>query len=61
MIFKVLLSSGVSSGTLGHTMSVGLPESVDTSTFVIVPLPDHAMPEIWWKPEPASVMRARGA
>jgi hypothetical protein len=23
-----------------------LPPSVDTSTFLIVPLPDHAMPEI---------------
>ena len=49
-------STGATSGASTHV----LPESVDTSTFLIVPLPDHAMPEIWWSPAPASVMPCEG-
>ena len=36
------VSTGATSGASVHV----LPLSVDTSTFLIVPLPDHAMPEI---------------
>jgi hypothetical protein len=36
---------GSTGATRGASIHV-LPPSVDTSTFLIVPLPDHAMPEI---------------
>src|SRR3989449_11669744 len=49
-------STGATSGASTHV----LPESVDTSTFLIVPLPDHAMPEIWGGPAPARVMPWEG-
>src|SRR5687767_13960011 len=37
-----------------------LPPSVDTATLRIVPLPDHASPEIWWSPAPGSVIPCDG-
>src|SRR6266542_3921901 len=36
------------------------PPSVETSTVLIVPLPDHAMPVIWWTPAPGSVIPCEG-
>src|SRR5712691_5387709 len=49
-------STGVASGAAAHVF----PPSVDTSTFAMVPLPDHAIPEISYSPGPLNVRPGDG-